>query len=745
VIREQLAGRRIALTGVSGFLGQALLERLIHDVPVSRLDVYLRGDAEARLGAIVAGPAFGPLLAEIGEGPLRERVAALVRTHSADLARDAVVLPRDTDLVIHAAATVSFDPPIHEAFETNLVGTLRMLRAASGRRFIHVSTAYVAGLTRGTQPEEPLRRNLDWRAELDYALRARSQVEDASREPEVLDGLIGRARAAAGRAGPQSVAARAEELRRDWVRRRLVAHGRGRARSLGWPDVYAFTKALSEAAIAEERGEGPVQIVRPSIIESALARPYPGWIDGFRMAEPVILAYGRGALPDFPGIPEGVLDVIPVDLVVNCILAVAAAPPEDLGFYHCSSGERNPLRFREMYELTREYFLEHPLPERGRGAFRVPEWTFPGRRAVERRMAAAERGIEWLEKGVARLPRGKASLEAARRVDRLRGQLDFVKRYAGLYGAYVEAEVIYTDERAKALHESLPPPDREDFGFDPTCFTWEHYLKEVHHPSITALMRTPRPARRAPRVVVAPGSNGEPTARTVLAVFDVEGTIVAANVLEAYLWLRLHDAPRQDWGSAFLDLLRRVPGYLAAERRDRGEFLRRFYRRYEGARVSDLRRLAAAEMGDMVLRRLAPGAVRRIREHRAAGHRVVLVTGSLDFVVAPLAPLADDIVAARLREADGRFTGDLEMPPMVGEARASWLRRYALRRGADPRECFAYADSMSDLPLLEAVGKPVAVNPDVSLGRLARSRSWPIEHWAASAGAPKLMIPEPVP
>src|SRR5439155_10137003 len=104
---------------------------------------------------------------------------------------------------------------------------------------------------------------------------------------------------------------------------------------------------------------------------------------------------------------------------------------------------------------------------------------------------------------------------------------------------------------------------------------------------------------------------------------------------------------------------------------------------------------------DLLLRRLAPAAVRRIREHRAAGHRVVLVTGSLDFIVAPLEPLVDEIVAASLATADGRFTGDLEHPPLTGEARASWLEGRARSLGADLAASYAYADSRSDLPMLE--------------------------------------------
>lgn len=745
MIREGLAGRRVALTGVTGFLGTGLLERLLCDTDVARLDCIVRGDAGARLAALLEGAAFGPARERLGAEGLRARFDERVRPIRCDLTLETPAIAPDVDLVIHCAATVSFDPPIDEAFRTNLLGTMRLYEAAAGLPFIHVSTAYVAGITRGTQPEEPLGHSVDWRAEADAAIALRAQVEEESRRPEALERFESRARGRMGRAGPQSVARETEELRRTWVTQRLVRAGRARARSLGWPDVYAFTKALTERALDETAGDAPLVIVRPSIIESAYRHPFPGWIEGFRVAEPVILAYGRGALPEFPGIPEGVLDLIPVDMVANAILAVASRPLPRRAVYHVCSGERNPFSFRRLYELTRDYYRAHPLPERGRGAYKVPDWTFPGRRAVDRRIRLAERAIDGADRVVGRLGRNARARDAARRVDRLRGRLDFVKRYANLYGSYVEVEAIYTDARARELYGSLPQADRDDFCFDATAFTWEEYFQGIHLPAISAPMRwaAAMPARPQPAVVVEPVPNGFANGGPlVLAVFDVEGTIVDSNVLEAYLWLRLSDA--RGWGRAraVASLAARVPGFIGAERRDRGEFLRSFYRQYAGASPDAVRALAAETLGDLFLRRLAPGAVRRIRLHRQAGHRIVFITGSLDFIVAPIASLADVCVAARLREVRGRFTGDMERPPLVGEARASWLRDYARENGADLALSYAYADSMSDLPLLEAVGKPVAVNPDVPLARVARGRRWPVEEWQATKGTPKILLPE---
>src|SRR5206468_4292905 len=200
----------------------------------------------------------------------------------------------------------------------NLLGPTRVAAVVAEvcptAHLISVSTAYVAGTRRGDAPEAllpdtPFATDVEWRDEVSYARRARADVDAESREPKRLAGFHKHARAELGAAGTPLLADKAERLRTDWVRDRLVQFGRSRAAMLGWPDAYAYTKALGERALLQSRGDVPVTIVRPSIIESALAEPKPGWIRGFRMAEPVIISYGRGLLKEFPGIPEGVVDV----------------------------------------------------------------------------------------------------------------------------------------------------------------------------------------------------------------------------------------------------------------------------------------------------------------------------------------------------------------------------------------------------------------------------------------------------
>jgi len=749
-IAERLSDARIFLTGVTGFLGQVVFERLLAEAPGARIVLLVRSQAGSsprqRVESLSRKPAFDGLRERIGNDGLARLLDERVEIVDGDFSKEVPSMPGDIDVVIHSAATVSFDPPIDEGFQTNLLGARNLyqgvVEGGSRPSLVHVSTAYVAGVAKGVVPEATLDHRVDWRAEAEMALAARRDVEAQSRRPEQLERFLEGAAKEHSRAGPMTVAEDAEQRRKDWVSKRLTRYGRARARSLGWPDVYTFTKALGERAVEELAGEEglPLSIVRPSIIESALLHPSPGWIDGFKMADPIIRAYGLGQIPEFPGIPEGIVDIIPVDMVVSAILAIAATPPEPgrPAYYHVSSGSRNQLRFNELYRYVREYFEAHPLPERGRGEHKVPVWSFPGNLHVERMIRRAERLTDVAEKVVTHLPKSKRMRELVSRVDRDQARVDFVRRYSDLYGAYTEAEVIYTDDEMLSLFESLGPEDRARLPFDSAMIDWKHYLEDVHCPAVTQSLRE-LSKRARERPVVAIREREQP----VVALFDMEGTIITSNVVESYVWTKMADLSPEEWPRELVSVFGRIPSYLQVDRRDRGDFLRTFFRRFEGASVEGVRRLIDRHVGEFMLQKASAAAIRRIREHRAAGHRTILITAAAEEFVGPLTPLFDLVIGCELEERDGRYTGFMSSPPLVGEARAAWLRRFALQEGIDLKHSYAYADSYSDLPLLRAVGNPVAVSPDSALYRYARRRRWPIETWAMSKGMPRVRFPRP--
>ena len=768
MIADSLAGRRIAITGSTGFLGTALVERLLRCVPGCELVLIVRPGrrgAQRRVDRdILRNDAFDRLRNDMGKDAFEEMAAARITAVAGDVATDGLGLDDagrqilgTCDLVIHSAAIVSFDSPLDQAVEVNLLGPVRITETladlGASPHLVAVSTCYVAGSRRGAAPEEPVNESpffvdVDWRIEVDSARRIRHETEGMSRSPESLAGFRDDAHDELGAAGIPALAAKTEQLRSRWVDDRMAEAGRSRAASLGFPDAYAYTKALGEMALTETAGDVPVSIVRPSIIESALAEPSPGWIRGFRMAEPVIISYARGLLKEFPGVPEGTIDVIPVDYVVAAICAVAARGPVDgADIVQVASGSVNPLRYGRLVDLVRSWFTDNPIYDEHGQPISVPEWSFPGRGRVKRQLERAGTALDLSRKVLDRLPIRGRQAEVAVRLEEQRDLVERAMGYVDLYGAYAECEAVYLLDRLLTLWDSLDTDDRAAFCFDPRTLDWDHYVPEIHLPSVVKAGRVPMkpPVRgaetrsdRLRRQVLAPERH--------IAAFDLENTLIASNVVASFAWLGSRHLSRGDRIRFVLKTMAEAPTLLALDRRDRSDFLRFFYRRYEGAPIDRIFEDSAEHFSDLILSRSFPAGIRRVREHRALGHRTVLITGALDFVVDPLRPLFDDIISSELGVADLRdgtpaYDGRMRAAPPTGEARYQALVDYADLHGLDLRESIAYADSASDLPMLEAVGFPVAVNPEARLASIAKKRGWLVEDFAKSPGMTRRVLP----
>jgi HAD superfamily hydrolase (TIGR01490 family) len=765
MIHEALDGKRIAITGGTGFLGTALIERLLRSIPGCELVLLIRpgkrSSVEQRAKReIFSNDAFDRLRQEHGKEGFAALVAARVTPIAGDVGTDGLALDphgraalESCDIVIHSAATVSFDSPLDSAVEVNLLGPTRIVRTLQELNLtphlVSVSTCYVAGNRRGAAPEIPVHESpffidVDWRREVDGARQSRVLAEADSRRPDHLTRFRKEARTELGAAGIPALAAKTEQRRNAWVKAQMVEAGRARAASLGWPDAYAYTKALGERALLQNRGPIPVSIVRPSIIESALLEPFPGWIRGFRMAEPVIVSYARGLLKEFPGVPEGIIDVIPVDLVVAAIIDAAAGPvPDAPAITQVASGSVNPLHYRHLVDMVREFFTTHPIYDLEGQPIIVPEWSFPGRGRVQRQLERAQTAIDKGEKLLQSLPlRGKQAAWAAT-LEEKRDEVERALAYVELYGAYAECEAIYGVDNLLSRWDRLDPADQATFCFDPRVIDWSWYAPNVHLPSVVehARVRTTPGGRQ--------GEKREDRLRSQVldpsrhfAAFDLENTLIASNVVASYSWLATRRLPQEDRIRFVLQTLREAPALLAADRRDRSDFLRQFYRRYEGADAAQLEADALEMFSDLILIKSFPAAIRRVREHRRLGHRTVLITGALDVAIGPLRPLFDDIIAPSLAiRPDGTYRGELTAVPPTAEARAQALYDYAEDHGFDVAEGVAYADSTSDLPMLEAVGFPVAVNPETRLAALARKRGWLVEHFDPAHGVDTPLLP----
>jgi len=147
-----------------------------------------------------------------------------------------------------------------------------------------------------------------------------------------------------------------------------------------------------------------------------------------------------------------------------------------------------------------------------------------------------------------------------------------------------------------------------------------------------------------------------------------------------------------------------------------------------GIQQSTLEKIAEDSFESRLKGDLFEEAVVLVRQRRAEGRRVILATSSIDFIVAPLAAHlgVDGMLATTLQFEDGACTGRIVGTPMFRREKKNRVLAYLAAEGVAASECSFYSDSIYDLPLLEEVGRPVAVNPDFRLRRIARGRGWPI-------------------
>jgi len=214
VIAESLAGKRIAVTGSTGFVGTALVERLLRSVPDCELILLVRDGKRTPAAQRVERELFRndafDRLRELHDGPdsnetFAEMTSRRVTTITGDVSRDGLGLDDDdrrlfstADIVIHSAATVSFDSPLDRAVEINLLGPVRIAELCHDLgvtpHLVAVSTCYVAGNRRGNAPEElvsdgPFDIGLSWRAEVAASRRLAGDTDgpDVNDERPYLD------------------------------------------------------------------------------------------------------------------------------------------------------------------------------------------------------------------------------------------------------------------------------------------------------------------------------------------------------------------------------------------------------------------------------------------------------------------------------------------------------------------------------------------------------------------------------
>ncbi len=210
--------------------------------------------------------------------------------------------------------------------------------------------------------------------------------------------------------------------------------------------------------------------------------------------------------------------------------------------------------------------------------------------------------------------------------------------------------------------------------------------------------------------------------------FDVDGTLVKTNLFDTLRFYVMNQQNPLFGAGRVLKTFASVPALFAAEQVDRGTFNEWLFRGYAGISEDRLLDLADEAFDSVMRPALYKGAFDLVKRSRAAGHRVVLLSGSPDFLLNRLAKVldADDVIGNRLQIRDGLATGKLLPPIVAGPEKARIIKDHAKSHGFDLDDCAAYSDSMSDVPMLSVVGRPAAVNPDFRLRALARTHRWPV-------------------
>lgn len=214
----------------------------------------------------------------------------------------------------------------------------------------------------------------------------------------------------------------------------------------------------------------------------------------------------------------------------------------------------------------------------------------------------------------------------------------------------------------------------------------------------------------------------------IAAFFDVDNTLLAGPSVER-LFFRYLIAQRM---LTYKDIAGTV-GFILRCSLDLSGLAMRSRRIYlEGKSVHLIEKMAEECFESVIYPKISLEAKRRIDLHRAQGHRVVLITGSLDLLVRKVAEAlkVDDYIASDTERIEGHFTGQIRLPVPYGHGKVYWLRHHAEGQGIDLSQSYAYGDSHADRWVFHSVGHPKAVNPSWRLRRLALQKGWEILQWS---------------
>ncbi|KAK4358594.1 hypothetical protein RND71_020823 [Anisodus tanguticus] len=477
-----LENRTILVTGATGFLAKIFVEKILRVQPnVKKLYLLLRAaddkSAMQRFNTEVVAKDLFKVLREKCGANFTTFVSQRTKIVPGDIScenlgvNDSNLLEemwREVDIVVNLAATTNFDERYDVALGINTFGARHVLNFAKKcnklKVLLHVSTAYVCGEKEGLMLEKSYNMGETLNGTLGLDIEAEKKVMDKTLK-----------QLEAENASEKAITTTMKEL------------GLERARKYGWPNTYVFTKTMGEMLMGKLKEDVPLVIVRPTIITSTFKEPFPGWVEGIRTIDSLVVGYGKGRITCFPGNPKTILDVIPADMVVNAMIVSMMAHADQRGsetIYQIGSSLSNPLEVINFRDYGFNYFTKNPWINKVDGKpIVVGKVTVLSSMDSFQRYLALHyllplKGLEIVNTACCQYFQGKYS--------ELYRKIKFVIRLIDLYGPYLFFQTVFDDLNAEKLRMAAKDIgiETEVFYFDPKTINWEDYFMKIHLPGV---------------------------------------------------------------------------------------------------------------------------------------------------------------------------------------------------------------------------------------------------------------------
>lgn len=436
-VSDSLEGKTLLLTGATGFVAKVFLEKAIRTTPRIRKIYLLIRDGESR--------AEGRAEIDVFSSKIFDRVKSEMGSWFADFVNEKVAvacgdtslrrlgmndetylrLLSEVDLVVNAAASTDFMNQIDRAVKTNTlsIANLTEFVSQSGKaRLLHVSTCYVNENKNGL-------------------------ISEDFHSPRKIGGV-------------KTLLKKLEEkaVRNKSQKGNLSITGYNQARAHGWHNIYTMTKWMGERLLKDKSTQVYATILRPSIIESCLQEPVAGWIEGWKVGDPIIAAVGKNKLGFVPADKSTVMDIVPVDIVSNAMFVAIREllnrEKHGVNVYQVSAGSENPVTVGDLQKI---------LP----GSF------YPDKPARRVRITAP-----WMWQATETFVRMTG-------FDRLLGsRFERLSETMKIYGPYLKLRGVFDNSQLVQLHAQLSPEDQSCYPVSVKNVNWRDYFLRVHIPGL---------------------------------------------------------------------------------------------------------------------------------------------------------------------------------------------------------------------------------------------------------------------